>query len=318
MNSFVSLPSVPARGWAALLAVGAFVAAPAVLGTPASARTGDVKEGSASAVVLRTSLDVSRLDGLTPLPLHTSLNEVHAPATAEKKLLDINLDGVENGQPVKLLRADVAKARAEVTHDAAEATTHLVKARVHAPGVPQLPLVEVEEVTSTAVCKAGEKPVATSAIPGPITVLGKRIPLAVKATRTVDVPGVGTVRLALSHTETTSRTAAATALRLHVSIDPLKLNVARVEGTVTLAEAKCTSAAGKPSAAAGPPAATKSSPAAEPAHSGTRPQSAGRHDEGNLAETGSTPLTPYLAGTAAVLIAAGGGGVALARSRRRR
>ncbi|MFR0352265.1 SCO1860 family LAETG-anchored protein [Streptomyces sediminimaris] len=316
MNSFVSLPSVPARSWAALLAAGALAAGPAVLGTAASAHAADAKKGSASATVLRTSLDVSRLDGLTPLPLNTSLNEVHAPATAEKKLLDINLDGVENGQPVKLLRADVAKARAEVTHDAAKATTHLVKARVHAPGVPQLPLVEVEEVTSTAVCEAGEKPVATSAIPGPITVLGKRIPLTLHGTRTVQAPGVGTVQLALSQTETTSSTAAATALRLHVSIDPLKLNVARVEGTVTLAEAKCTSAAAKPSAASGP-SATKPSAAAEPARSDNQPRPAGRHDDANLAETGSTPLTPYLAGAAAVFIVAGGGGIALARSRRR-
>ena len=312
MNSFVSLPSVSARGWAALLVVGAFAAAPVAVGTAASAHTGDVKKGSASAAVLRTSLDVSRLGGLAPLPLHTSLNEFHAPATAEKKALDVRLDAVEGGQPVSVLRADVATARAEVTHRTAQATTHLVHARVHVPGVPLLSLVEVEEVTATAVCKAGEQPVASSAIPGPVTVLGKRIPLTVRGTRTVEVPDVGTVQLALSRTETTSRAAAATALQLHVSIDPLKLNVARVEGTVTLAEANCTSAAAGASPAAEPSAA------AGPGRSDTRPQSVGEHRGTNLAETGSTPLTPYLAGAAAVFIVAGGGSLVLARARSHR
>ena len=317
MNSFVSLPSVSARSWAVLLALGAFAAGPAALGTAASAHTGDVhtgdmKKGSASAAVLRTSLDVSRLGGLGPVPLHTVLNEVQAPATAEKKTLDIKLDAVEGGRPVSVLRADVATARAEVTRNAAKAHTHLVHARVHVPGVPLLALVEVEQVTSTAVCKAGEQPTATSAIPGPITVLGKRIPLTLKGSRTVEVPDVGTVQLDLSRTETTSTSAAATALQLHVSVDPLKLNVARVEGTVTLAEASCTSAAVQASPAAGPSAA------ATPAHGDMRPQSVGEHTEGNLAETGSTPLTPYVAGAGALLLVVGGGGVVLARTRSQR
>lgn len=309
MNSSVSLRPVSVRGWAALLAVGAFAVAPAALGGVASARTGEVKQGSADAAVLRASLDVSRLDGLAPMPVRVALNEVHAPATAEKKTLEIKLDGVEGGEPVNVLRADVAAAKAEVTRAGTRASTHLVNARVHVPGVPLLALVEVEQVTSTAVCKAGEKPVASSEIPGSITALGKRIPLALNGTKTVTAPGVGTVHLALSRTETTSRTAAATALELHVSIDPLKLNVARVEGTVTLAEASCTSAPTRPAAAAGP------------ANPDTRPQTTseqGEGDESHLAETGGTALTPYLAGAAAVFLAAGGGGLALARARSHR
>jgi hypothetical protein len=55
----------------------------------------------------------------------------------------------------------------------------------------------------------------------------------------VKVPGVGEVRLDLAQRETTSRTAAATALELTVSINPLNLNVADVTGTVTLAKATC-------------------------------------------------------------------------------
>lgn len=312
LNSFVSRPSVSARGWAALLVVGVLAAAPAAVGTAASARTGDLDKGSADAAVLRTSLDVARLDGLGPLPLRTTLNEVHAPATAEKKALDVRLDAVEGGKPVSVLRADVATARAEVAHHTAKAHAHLVHARVHVPGVPLLALVEVEEVTSTAVCKAGEKPFATSAIPGPVTVLGKRIPLAVNATRTVEAPGVGTVQLALSRTETTSHSAAATALELHVSVDPLKLGVAAVEGTVTLADAHCTTAAAGASPAAEPSAA------AGPVGNDAHPQSAAEDSEADLAETGSTTLTPYLAGAAAVFVLAGGGSLALARARSNR
>ena len=55
----------------------------------------------------------------------------------------------------------------------------------------------------------------------------------------VAVPGVGEVTLQLSKTATTTRTAAATALSLDVAVDPLKLNVAKVTGSVVLAEATC-------------------------------------------------------------------------------
>ena len=74
---------------------------------------------------------------------------------------------------------------------------------------------------------------------GPVTVLGKRVTLTAGGPTRVDVPGVGEVTLDLSKTRTTSRTAAATALRLKVSVNPLKLNVAEVKGEVTLAEATC-------------------------------------------------------------------------------
>ena len=55
----------------------------------------------------------------------------------------------------------------------------------------------------------------------------------------MQVPGVGEVSLDLSKTTTTSRTAAAVALQLKVSVNPFHLNVADVEGEVTLAKATC-------------------------------------------------------------------------------
>jgi LPXTG-motif cell wall-anchored protein len=117
------------------------------------------------------------------------------------------------------------------------------------------------------------------------------------------VPGVGSVRLDLSTTQTTSRTAAASALELKVSINPLKLNVAEVEGALTLAGATCSA----------PAAPEAGAPSADPA-SDVKPQ--GAPAEANLAETGGSSLTPYIAGGSVALLVAGGGAVALARRRR--
>ncbi|MEY7981766.1 hypothetical protein AB8O53_36360, partial [Streptomyces pilosus] len=71
-------------------------------------------------------------------------------------------------------------------------------------------------------------------------------------------PGGGAARLPLSKPDPPSTPAAATALRLEVSVNPLKLNVAEVEGTLTLAETACE---------------TPEAPAA-PAADGVRPQGA--------------------------------------------
>ncbi|MGW4007288.1 LAETG motif-containing sortase-dependent surface protein, partial [Streptomyces nigra] len=104
-----------------------------------------------------------------------------------------------------------------------------------------------------------------------------------------------------SRTEQTSRTAAATALELKVSVNPLKLNVAEVEGTLTLAKATCeTPAAPEEEAAPGTEPAGEIEPQGEKA------------DEG-LAETGGNSMTPYIAGGAVALLLAGGGAVALAK-----
>ncbi|MEV6616896.1 SCO1860 family LAETG-anchored protein [Streptomyces sp. NPDC051051] len=296
---------MPARRCATVLAATALAAGPAALaGAPAVHAT---EEGSASAVVLRTGLDVALLDKTVDVPLTVSLNEVRAPQSARKTALTAELDGVDGGRPFSVLRADVAEAEATVDKGRAEASTRLAHARLHVPGLPLLSLVEIEAVSSRAVCEAGKTPVATSRPVGAVTVLGKRVTVSAGGPTDVKVPGVGEVRLDLARHETTSRTAAATALRLTVSIDPLNLNVAEVTGTVTLAEATCE----VPAAPRG-----EAPPGAEPAEPVGDVKVQGAPAEAGLAETGGSSMTPYLAGGAVALLAAGGGAVALARRRR--
>ncbi|OSZ58780.1 hypothetical protein OQI_19735 [Streptomyces pharetrae CZA14] len=272
----------------------ALAAGPAALARATPTTTG---EGRASAVVLRTGLDVSLLDKTVNVPLAVSLNEVRAPRSADRTALTVELDGVDGGKPFSVLRAEVAQAKATVENGTAEGSTRLAHAQVHVPGLPLLSLIEVEQVTSTATCEAGRTPVAESNLLGAVTVLGKRVTLTSGGTTNVRVPGVGEVRLDLSHRETTSRTAAATALELSVSVNPLELNVAEVDGTVTLAEATCET-----------PRTTTPSPAPD-----VKPQ--GGPTQPDLAATGGNSATPYLAAGAVALLAAGA--AAAVRARRR-
>ncbi|WP_229328201.1 SCO1860 family LAETG-anchored protein [Streptomyces sp. UNOC14_S4] len=301
---------MPVRRLAAVVATAAAtataVAGPAHATGGITGTTGGTGgEGKAGAVVLRTGLDVALLNNTVRVPLRSSLNEVHAPAdgaSADRTALTLALDGVEGGKPVDVLRADAATARATADRTRAEGYTNLVHARVHVPGLPLLSLVDVQQVTSKAVCAAGEKPTATSNLLGSVTVLGRKTTLTTGGTTKVDVPGVGEVRLDLSRTTTTSRTAAASALSLRVAVNPLKLNVAAVSGEVTLAEATCeTPAAGD-------------AHGAEPQRK-TAQQTTARTPEKNLAETGGSSATPYVVGAAAVLVATGGGALVMARRR---
>ncbi|MGQ4486329.1 SCO1860 family LAETG-anchored protein [Streptomyces sp. SAS_281] len=196
-------------------------------------------DGKASAVVLRTALDVSLLNKTVDVPLKVTLNEVRAPRTAEETALSVRLDGVDRGKPFSVLKADVATAKATAGKHRAAGYSNLAQAKVSLPGLSVFPLIEVEKVTSKAVCEAGSRPVAESNVLGHVSVLGKRVTLTAGGTTRVTVPQVGEVTLDLSKTETTSRTAAAVALRLKVSVNPGKLNVAEVNGEVTLAEATC-------------------------------------------------------------------------------
>ncbi|MFI6871867.1 SCO1860 family LAETG-anchored protein [Streptomyces sp. NPDC050400] len=306
--------ATPARRLVATAAATALAAGPVALAAagPAAA-TGD-HGGRAGAVVLRTGLDVSLLNKTVNVPLKVSLNEVHAPASAEKTALTVKLDGVDGGQPFSVLRADVAKARATVDDKKAEGFTRLAHAKIHVPGLPLLSLIEVDQVTSKALCEAGRKPVAESNLLGSVTVLGKKVTLSTGGTTEVEVPGVGEVTLGLSNTSTTSTTAAASALQLKVSVNPLKLNVAEVNGEVTLAGATCEAPKAAPAPASPKPAepgevqpqgAKADKPVAAPA-------------KADLAETGGNSMTPYVAGGAIVLLVAGGGAVAMARRGRSR
>ncbi|WP_107422046.1 SCO1860 family LAETG-anchored protein [Streptomyces lushanensis] len=320
---------MPARRRAAAVAAAALTAGPVLLAAPAGA-TGGEDVGRAGAVVLRTGLDVSLLNRTVQVPLKAALNEVEAPAASgsgKKDALTVRLDGVDRGRPFTVLRADVATAEATADGHRARGRSRLVHAKVHVPGLPSLPLVEIQEVTSRAVCAAGERPVAESNLLGAVTVLGKRITLSAGGTTRVEVPGVGEVSLELSKTRTTSRTAAAAALELQVSLNPLKLNVAEVEGTLTLAGATCESPAPPTGRAVTPaqrPEATPAVPADEavPADPKPRtvaePQTVAEPAEENLAETGGSSATPYMAGGAALLLAAGAATLAVTRTRARR
>ncbi|MGW5066472.1 SCO1860 family LAETG-anchored protein [Streptomyces cyaneofuscatus] len=337
--------------------VALFAAVPAQA-APATPATGG--EGKASAVVLRTALDVSLLNKSVQVPLKVTLNEVQAPASAEKTALSVNLDGVEGGKPVSVLRADVATANATVDEHKAEGYTNLAKARVHVPGLPLLSLIEVEKVTSKALCEVGKHPVAESNVLGHVKVLGKKVTLSAGGPTRVVVPGVGEVSLDLSKTETTSRTAAATALQLKVSVNPLKLNVAEVDGEVTLAEATCEtpegpktpeepgesdggstnggSTGGDTSGGTGGTGGSTGgssggdtggstggsdggSSGGDQGDGGTDVKPQTGSDSGkapttaNLAETGGSSTTPYIAGGAALLLAIGAGATVVARRR---
>lgn len=323
----------------AALAVAAAPVALLVAGPAnAASATTVTGDGKASAVVLRTALDVSLVNKTVNVPLKATLNEVQAPASAEKTALSVRLDGVDGGNPFSLLKADVATAEATVDAQKAEGRSNLAKATVHLPGLRLLSLIEVEKVTSSAVCEVGKKPVAASNVLGHVSVLGKKVTLTAGGTTKVEVPDVGEVTLDLSKTSTTSRTAAAAALQLTVSVNPLKLNVAEVYGEVTLAEATCETpktpekpggtdggttggATGETSGGSTGGSSGGSSGGSEVGSSGgeVKPQTgsdpAPAAETANLAETGGSSTTPYIAGGAALLLAAGAAATVVARKR---
>ena len=296
---------MPARRLATVATATALAAGPAALGG-ASAAHATGEQGRASAVVLRTGLDVSLLDKTVNVPLAVALNEVQAPRSAQETALTATLDGVDGGRPFSVLAAETADAKATVTDRKAEATTELAHAEVHVPGLPLLSLVELEGVTSKATCEAGKTPTASTNVLGAVTVLGKKVTVTAGGPTDVKVPGVGEVRLDLSTSATTSHAAAATALQLRVWVNPLKLGVAEVEGTLTLAKATCEAPAAP--AASEAPAGSAASP------DEVKPQG-GPVKEAGLAQTGGDSLTPYLAGGAVALLVTGGGAVAVARRR---
>ncbi|MFE7095377.1 SCO1860 family LAETG-anchored protein [Streptomyces erythrochromogenes] len=306
---------------AVLLATGAVV----LLTAPPASATGGTPaggEGKSGAVVLRTGLDVGLLNKTVHVPLKATLNEVSAPAKAEKTALTVTLDGVEGNRPVTVLRADVATSRATADKTKAEAEANLAKARVHVPGLPLLSLIEVEKVTSKAVCEAGKKPVADANVLGTVTALGKKVTLSAGGPTKVEVPGVGMVSLELSGTETTSTTAAAAALRLKVAVNPLNLNVAQVDGEIVLAEAHCespkgsaptTKTAGQPDVKTQTGTGTGGATAGSGTSTGSGGSGSGTTADANLAETGGGSLTPYITGGALTLLALGGGALFLTR-----
>ncbi|WP_425835405.1 SCO1860 family LAETG-anchored protein [Streptomyces fractus] len=299
------------RRLAATAAATALALGPAVLATAGPASATEHSGGKAGAVVLRTGLDVSLLNKTVNVPLKVSLNEVQAPKSADRTALTAQLDGVDGGKPFSVLRADVARTKATVEGGKAEGLTRLAHAKVHVPGLPLLSLIEVDQVTSRALCVAGEKPVAESNLLGGVTILGKKVTLSTGGTTSIKVPEVGEVTLGLSNRSTTDTTAAASALQLKVHVNPLNLNVAEVDGEVTLAEATCETPKAAPAPAPKPQGEKGEAPV-------QKTQARPAADKQDLAETGGNEMTPYIAGGAIVLLAAGGGAVAMARRGRSR
>ncbi|MFE7553735.1 SCO1860 family LAETG-anchored protein [Streptomyces gardneri] len=329
----------PVRRTAAAATVAALAVGPVLLAAPAHATGG---EGRATAVVLRAGLDVSLLGKTVEVPVRTSLNEVEAPATESETALTVKVKGAEGGEPIDILAADVATSKATVDETKAEGYVNLVKAQVHVPGIPLLSLIEVQKVTSKALCEVGKKPVAESNVLGHVTVFGKKTTLSAAGRTQVTVPGIGQVTLDLSRTSTTSRTAAATALELKVEVDPLKLGVAEVNGTVTLAEATCETAEG-PAPTEEPTKEPTKEPTEQPTEEptkepterpseqpsqrptvepssdgGVKTNNGGTTPTENLAETGGSSSTTYIAAGALALLVAGGGALAITRRARSR
>ena len=319
--------SMPA---AAALAAGTLVLSSAVSAhaMESTSSRSSTSSGKATAAVLRAGLDVSLLSKAADVPLNVSLSDVHAPADAGRTTLTARIDAVDHGRPFNVLRATVATARATADGRKAEGYVNVVGARVNVPGLPLLGLIKAETITSRATCEVGKHPVAESNLLGRVSVLGKRVMISAGGPTKVTVPGIGEVRLDLSKRETTSRTAAATALVLTVAVDPLNLNVAAVTGRVTLAAATCETPGGAGTeSSSGTEGSPESSPGNESApgtetapSSGTeaRAQNVATTDatEQNLADTGGSAATQYLAAGAAGLLAAGSL-VAYAARRRR-
>lgn len=297
-------------------------AAPAV-----QAADGDQQgQGSASATVLRSGLTVSLLDESVEVPLEATLNAVSAPSPsthADETLLKAQLDGVHNGQPFEMLRAEVANAEATSDADGSRAESSLVDATVHLPGLPGTSVIEVEAVTAEAVCATGAAPTADSNFGATANVLGQEVNLTTEGTVTVDAPGVGQVELALSQHETTDTTAAATALALTVHVDPLDLGVAAVDGEITLVEAACEAAGGDGGSGGGTEGASGDTgdggedgqAAGGAGDDGPATQTLPAGKDADLAETGGGSAAPYVAGAAVVLLAAGAGTLFYVRRR---
>ncbi|WP_212909623.1 SCO1860 family LAETG-anchored protein [Streptomyces sp. TS71-3] len=300
-------------GAAVAVAAGALALGPASVAGAAPASSDGT--GTADAVVLKTGLDVSLANKKADVPLSVALNEVHAPADANKTLLTAKLDGVDSGKPFSVLRADVANAKATADKEKSEGYVNVVNASVLVPGV--LGVVKVDEVTTKATCAADAAPTAGTNFVGDVTVLGKKVSIRAGGSSKVTVPGIGEVTLDLAKSVKTSTTAASSALDLKVDVNPGKLNVAQVTGEVTLAKASCEKPAGDGGSSTGGSSTGGSSDGGTSGGStsggGTEPQSGGGHD---LAETGGSSATPYIAGAAAVLVVAGGGAVYMTRRKK--
>jgi len=260
--------------------------------------------GRARAVTAEVDLDVSLLNKTVDVPVDIALNKVETPAQRSDAMLTAKVDGVDQGSPVTLVKADAGKSTTRADEHGTAASVQLVGADVHAPGMPLTTLLGLEALSAEVTCPVDGQPTAKVTSPARITVLGRSVALGLNGPTHVEVPAVGSVDIQFSRRTTTSTTAAASALEVQVDVNPLKLNVAKVTGKITVASVSCE----KPVPATTPPATPSAAPS-------TAARAVTAADREALASTGSS-------GTGTVLAAAGTllavGAVALRMTRRRR
>ncbi|QMU78567.1 LPXTG cell wall anchor domain-containing protein [Streptacidiphilus sp. PB12-B1b] len=344
----------PAAALGAFVAASVFAAAPAQAAAPARATGGGHGSavGSASATTARLGLDVKLLNSTVDVPVDLSLNAIQAPGSQDGSLLTADVDGVGSGGPLTLVRAKLAHSSATADRTGAHALVDLVNARVDVPGLLGTGLITLDQVHAQADCPADGRPSARVDVLGDVGILGERVSLSAAGPTLVSVPGIGKVSLWLSRKTVGDASAAATALELQVSINPLQLNVAEVTGSVEIAAVSCHEGAGDPGGAApsapadpsggpssapsgsaapgsgGGASATPSAPAsgtpstgpsASPGSGSTAQPAAAATPLGgttSLAETGGGSDAPMIGGVGLALLAAGAGGVWAARRRR--
>ncbi|GLW52673.1 SCO1860 family LAETG-anchored protein [Kitasatospora phosalacinea] len=288
------------------LPVSSASAADAAAGTPA-------KPGRASAVTAGLSLDVTLLNAVD-VPVDVSLNRVESPAQRDGAMLTAKVDGVDGGRPVTLVKAEVGRSVAKADEKLASASVKLVDADVHVPGLPLTTLLGLEAMSAQANCPVDGQPTADVVAPAKLTVLGRSVTVGLNSPTHVDVPAIGSVDVEFAKKTVTSSRAAASALEVKIALNPLNLNVAKVNGTVTVASVSCE----KPVAAVAPAAAVSSPPAsspAAPAPASAQNRAVPKAEGQELAYTGSNGTTVLAAGGGTLLVA---GGAAVWMTRRRR
>jgi hypothetical protein len=318
----------------ALLAVALVGAAEPASAAPA----GPALPGTAYASTATIGLDVRLLHGID-VPVDVSLNAVHAPESADEHLLTATVQGMQGGgAPQTLLDAGAGHSSAVVDQQGARAATDLVTAVVRVPGLLAKSVVALDEVRSRADCPAHGKPSAEVDVLGDVSILGTKVTLTAAGPTHVELPGIGMVDVQFSKKTVTSSSAAATALAITVSIDPGKLNVVRVLGTVELGNVHCSMGGsgggggiptGAPTTASDGPATTAppTAPPTGPAPTATAPGATGPTATApavvpaaavsKLAETGGGSSAPLIGGAALLLVGVGASAVALTRRRRR-
>ncbi|RKE21730.1 SCO1860 family LAETG-anchored protein [Streptomyces sp. TLI_171] len=302
------MAALPVRTLRAV-AASALAASALTVGLPlpaAVAADGGGRPGKARAVTAELALNVTLLNKVN-VPVDVALNRVESPARRDGAMLTATVDGVDDGRPVTLLKAELGKSVTTVDDRQASASVKLVDADLHAPGLPLTTLIGLEAMSAEVTCPVDGPPTANVTAPARLTVLGKSVAVGLNSPTHVEVPAIGSVDLEFARKTVTSSTAAASALEVTVKVNPLNLNVAKVDGKVTVASVSCE----KPV-----PAQAPSSSAASPSTSAVaQNRSAPKAAEEELAYTGSSGTTVLAAGGGTLLVA---GGAAVWMTRRRR